>query len=75
MRQVALVLAGGIAVGLTIALASAKLLQSMLFGLEPRDTTTMLAAVCLLSAMALLAGYLPARKATRVDPMVAIRYE
>jgi putative ABC transport system permease protein len=72
---VAIIIAGGVARGLAVALASVKLLQGMLFGLEPRDPVTMVTAVCLLSAMALLAGYLPARRATRVEPMIALRSE
>jgi putative ABC transport system permease protein len=75
MRDVLIILAAGLTAGLAISLASVKVLQKMLYGLEPRDTATIVTAVCLLSAMALLAGYLPARRATRVDPMVALRYE
>lgn len=51
------------------------LLQKMLFGLAPRDAFTMLISVCVLSAMALLAGAIPARRASRLDPMIALRYE
>jgi predicted permease len=75
MREVALVLAGGLATGLAVALASVTLLERMLFGLQPRDTLTMATAVCLLSTMALLAAYLPARRATRMNPMAALRSE
>ncbi|MGH9791779.1 MAG: FtsX-like permease family protein, partial [Candidatus Acidiferrales bacterium] len=75
MRDVAIIVVGGVASGLAVALASVKLLQRMLFGLEPRDPLTMVTAVCLLSAMALLAGYLPARRAARVGPMIALRSE
>ena len=75
MKDVGTVLVAGLAVGLTGSLASVRLLQGMLFELEPRDPVTMVAAVCLLTAMALLAGYLPARRATRVDPIVALRSE
>lgn len=57
------------------AFLAVSLLQKMLFAVEPRDTTTMATAVCLLSVMALAAGYLPARRATRVDPMIALRSE
>ncbi|HEV2378681.1 MAG TPA: hypothetical protein VG206_02680 [Terriglobia bacterium] len=58
-----------------MSLAATRLLQGMLFGLGARDPVTILAAAGLLSATALLAGYLPARRATKVDPMVALRYE
>ncbi len=75
MRDVLIVLAAGLAAGIAAALASVKLLERMLFGLEPRDAPTMAVAVCVLAAMALLAGYLPARRATRIDPMIAVRSE
>lgn len=75
MRQVASILLVGIAAGVAISLAATRVLQSLLFGLGPRDTVTLLAAVGVLSAVALIAGYLPARRATKVDPMVALRYE
>jgi ABC-type antimicrobial peptide transport system permease subunit len=75
MRDVIFVLTVGISAGLVAALVAVSLLQKMLFGVEPRDTATMVIAVCLLSVMALAAGYLPARRATRVDPMMALRSE
>jgi len=75
MRDLIAVLAGGLAAGILISLAATRVLQEMLFGLGPRDTTTMLLAAGVLTAVALLAGYLPARRATKVDPMVALRYE
>ena len=75
MRDVALILLGGLAAGVCISLATVRLLQSMLFGLHARDSTTLIAAVCVLSAVAIVAGYFPARRATKVDPMVALRYE
>jgi len=75
MRDVVVVLAVGVATGLAAALASVKMLERMLFGLEPRDAMTMATAACLLSGMALLAGYLPAWRATRADPMIALRSE
>ena len=75
MRDVIAVLAAGVVVGTGISLASTRLLQQMLFGLSPRDTATILAAAAVLTAVALLAGYLPAHRATKVDPMVALRYE
>jgi ABC-type antimicrobial peptide transport system permease subunit len=65
----------GIVAGVGISLAATRVLQSMLFGLGPRDTVTLMAAVGVLTVVALVAGYLPARRATKVDPMVALRYE
>ena len=75
MRDLVMVVAGGLAAGILISLAATRVLQQMLFGLGPRDTTTILLAGGLLTAVALIAGYLPARRATKVDPMVALKYE
>jgi ABC-type antimicrobial peptide transport system permease subunit len=75
MRE-SLILAGlGLVIGLPVALAAEQLVSEMLFGLKPTDPMSLAGAVALLLAFALLAGYLPARKASRVDPMVALRYE
>jgi ABC-type antimicrobial peptide transport system permease subunit len=75
MRNVTAVLAAGVAVGIGLSLAATRVLQQLLFGLGPRDTVTMISAVAVLSLVALIAGYLPARRATKVDPMVALRDE
>jgi predicted permease len=75
MRDLVAVLAGGLAAGILISLAATRVLQQMLFGLGPRDTTTMLLAAGVLTVVALIAGYLPARRAAKVDPMVALRDE
>jgi ABC-type antimicrobial peptide transport system permease subunit len=75
MRDVILVLAAGTVVGVGISLAATRVLQQMLFGLGPSDPLTLTGAAGALSAVALVAGYLPARRATKVDPMVALRYE
>jgi putative ABC transport system permease protein len=75
MRDLVIVLAGGLTAGACLALATVGVLQKMLFGLAPHDTFTFIAAIGVLSAVAIIAGYLPARRATRVDPMVALRYE
>jgi len=65
----------GIALGLPVALAATRLLKSFLFGLTPNDPVAIVASILLMAAVAAFAGYLPARRASRVDPMVALRYE
>jgi ABC-type antimicrobial peptide transport system permease subunit len=65
----------GIVIGVPAALAASRLIASMLYGLKPTDPLTILSATAVLAAVALLAGYLPAQRASRVDPMVALRYE
>jgi len=75
MRDVIIVLAGGLAAGACLALVTVGVLQKMLFALAPHDTFTFIAAIGVLSAVAMVAGCMPARRAMRVDPMVALRYE
>jgi len=65
----------GLALGLAAALALTRFLSSLLFGVEAQDPATLLAAVLALGAVALLATYLPARRAAAVDPMIALRGE
>jgi len=65
----------GLAIGLPASWAAAQLIANQLFGLSPSDPITLITAVTLLTMVATLAGYLPARKASRVDPLVALRYE
>jgi predicted permease len=65
----------GIALGLPAAWAVSRLVKSMLFGLTPTDPGTIAAAAIILAAAALVAAYLPARRASRVDPMTALRHE
>jgi ABC-type antimicrobial peptide transport system permease subunit len=63
------------AIGLAGAFALAKQIQSLPFGLQPNDPTTIGVAAGLMTLIAALAGYLPARRASKVDPVVALRYE
>jgi putative ABC transport system permease protein len=65
----------GMAIGLGAAMATTRLISSLLFELSPNDPATIAAAVLLMIAVATLAGYLPARRASRVDPMTALRCE
>ncbi|MGA2988275.1 MAG: ABC transporter permease [Terriglobia bacterium] len=69
-----LIAAGG-AVGLPVALGMSRLVSKMLFDLSPTDPVSLAAALVIVVGIALLAAYLPARRATKVDPMVALRYE
>jgi ABC-type antimicrobial peptide transport system permease subunit len=81
-QVVALVLRRGLALtalgiggGVIGALAGARYLQSMLFGVEPRDPGTFAGVIVMFAAVAVIASYLPARRATKVDPMVALRID
>jgi len=81
-RVIAMVLTGavrivviGVAVGLPAAWAGSRWVQSMLFGVKPADPATLAGAIAVLMTAALAAAYVPARRAARVDPIVALRHE
>ena len=71
---VVLVAAGAIA-GALASFGLARYVSSLIFGLTPNDPVTFIAAAIVLLAVGLLAGYLPARRAARIDPLIALRYE
>jgi predicted permease len=75
VRESLVLVAAGIVIGIAAALASGKYVAAQLYGLSPHDVATIAAATFLMLAVAAVAGYLPARRATRIDPMVALRYE
>jgi predicted permease len=75
LREALLMVIIGLAVGLPMIWAVTRLASTLLFGLTPTDPVSLLLAALLMIAVAMMAGYLPARRATRVDPMVALRYE
>ena len=75
MHDVIVILLGGAAGGVGVSLLAVRLVQKFLFGLTADDPATFLSAVILLAAVAVAAAYIPAGRAMRVDPMVALRYE
>ena len=75
LREVCVLAALGVAISVPIALASSRLIESFLFDVKPNDPRALALAVAALFGAALLAGYGPSRRASRVDPMVALRHE
>lgn len=75
LRQSAFLLACGIAIGVAAALGVTKLLTGLLYGIKPTDIFSFVAVAFLLAGIALLASYIPARRAAKTDPMDALRYE
>jgi len=75
LRQVFVLAMVGLAIGLPIALATSKFVESFLFGMKPDDPWAISVAVAVLVAAAVIAGYAPARRASKIDPMVALRHE
>jgi ABC-type antimicrobial peptide transport system permease subunit len=75
LREILALVAIGIAIGIPAALLGNQLAVKLLYGLSPADPASLLAAITMLVSAALLAGYLPARTASRVEPTVALRCE
>jgi len=75
LREASVLLGLGLLIGMALSLAGSRVAATMLFGLNPTDFVTYVLAVASLSAFAALASFLPARRSSRLDPMVALRNE
>jgi predicted permease len=75
MREVLWLVTSGATIGLIAALALSRLVQTQLYGITPHDPSTIVVAAVALGIVAAVAGYIPARRATRVNPVLALRYE
>jgi ABC-type antimicrobial peptide transport system permease subunit len=75
LRETVVLIAIGLVIGIPASLGCGRLVQSRLFGLKPADPLTLAIALGVLVAVALASGWIPARRAAKVDPLVALRYE
>ncbi|MEY2551131.1 MAG: putative transport system permease protein, partial [Verrucomicrobiota bacterium] len=75
LRQSMTLVIVGIAIGFVVALAATRVMATLLYGVGANDISIYAVVIALLGAAAMLASYIPARRAMRVDPMVALRYE
>jgi predicted permease len=75
LREALALVGVGVALGLPLAFAATRFISSQLYGVKPTDPATIAAVTMGLGAIAVFAGYIPARRATKVDPMAALRYE
>ena len=75
LREVAMLICGGLIIGTGVALATTRFVASFLYGTKSNDPVTLLVAAAVLALVAAVAGFLPARRASRLDPMAALREE
>ena len=75
LRETLWLVIAGVLIGIPTALAVTRLVSSLLYGLKPTDPITVAVAIVAIIASAILAGFLPARTASRVDPLVSLKYE
>ena len=75
IKQTLVFAAAGVTLGLSASLALTGFMSTLLFGVAPNDPPTFVLTAAVLALTALLAAYLPARRAAKVDPLVALRYE
>jgi ABC-type antimicrobial peptide transport system permease subunit len=75
LRETLVVVGAGLLVGLPLATLGTRMLTAQLYGLSPHDPLTLVIAILAISAVTIAAGFVPARRASRVDPMKALRYE
>ena len=75
LREAGMLTVAGLVIGTGLALGAAQAAKSLLYGLKPRDPLTLVIAIVTLSAVAALASFLPAYRASKLDPLVALRYE
>jgi ABC-type antimicrobial peptide transport system permease subunit len=75
LRDSLLLIFAGLVIGLPIAVLASRTIKSFLFGVNSLDPLAIASALVVIGALAALAGYLPARRATKIDPMLALRYE
>jgi ABC-type antimicrobial peptide transport system permease subunit len=75
LRETLMLTFTGLAIGIPCALAASRLVANLLYGVSPSDPATVAAVALILTSVAVLAGYIPARRAMQVDPMVALRHE
>ena len=75
LREALILASIGIAIGLPVALALSRLIRSIFFGIKPHDPMTIIGSIILLLSVAAMSAWIPARRAAKIDPMKALRYE